>query len=128
MDLIIASHTLSHGLNTWLKYRIWIIRVQMWVKKHPSTKFVLWGSAIWPFEIPKNLKSWLSEYWILKGWALAMALVPSIGKPEQSESLHFCPNFKWVLKKWNSHVRISDSIKNPDNWQPNLFFTIQNQD
>ena len=42
----------------------------------------------------------------LNGWALAMALVPNVRKPDHSKSKHFCLDFKWFLKKWQPFVRI----------------------
>ena len=46
-----------------------------------------------------HLKSGLCEGWISNGQALAMAiaLVPTIPKPDHSKSGHFYPDFKWFL-------------------------------
>ena len=51
----------------------------------------------------------LLEGRISNGWALAMALVPTI------QMAPICSDFKWL------GFRISDPIQNPDNLQPNLF-------
>ena len=68
---------------------------------------------------------------------LVIALVPTIGKPDHSKFGRFCPDFKWFLTKLRPFVQIStgwasgwisDFISNPDHLQPDLFWTIQNQD
>ena len=54
--------------------------------------------------------------------AVAIAIVPTIQKPDHSKSKHFCPDFKWFLTKWLPFVlisngfgfQISDPIQNPD--------------
>ena len=62
----------------------------------------------------------------LKGQATAIAMVPTIRKPDYSKSGHFCPDFKWVLTKWQPFVGISDPIQNSDYLQTDLLLTIQN--
>ena len=64
------------------------------------------------------------------GQALAMAIVLTIQNPDILSGFQIvfnkmaaiCPDFKWL------GFRISDAIQNPDHWQPNLFWTIQNPD
>ena len=40
--------------------------------------------------------------------AMAIAIVPTIRKPEPSKSRHFCTDFKWFLTKWRPFVWISN--------------------
>ena len=94
---------------------------------------IQWGSEIRPFEIRKHLKSGLFEGLISNGPALA--IVPTIQKPDHSKSKRFypdfkcffgkmaaiCPDFKW-LGFW-----ILDPIQNPDHLHPKLSSTIQNR-
>ena len=40
--------------------------------------------------------------------AKAIAIVPTIRKPDHSKSRHYCPDFKWFLTKWRPFVRISN--------------------
>ena len=64
-----------------------------------------------------------------------IVLVPTIPKTDHSKSWLFCPDFIWFLtllrpfvliSKWLG-FQISDPIRNPDNFKPNLFqpFEIQ---
>ena len=53
---------------------------------------------------------------------MAIAIVPTIWKPDHSKSGQFCPDFKWL------GFRILDPILNQDHLQPNLFLTIWNPD
>ena len=67
--------------------------------------------------------------------AMAIAIVPTVQKPDHSKSESLSPDFKWFDKmvakspdfKWLSFP-IPDLIRNLDHLQPNLFSTIQNQD
>ena len=70
------------------------------------------------------------------GWALPMAIFPTIWKLNHSKSGIFCLNFKWFFVKmvaictnlaWLG-FQISDPIQNPDHLQPNLILTIKNPD
>ena len=53
-----------------------------------------------------SLKSGLFEGCISNGWVLAMAIAPTIRKPDHLKSRHFCKDFKWFLTKWPLFVRI----------------------
>ena len=82
-----------------------------------------------------DLKSGVFEGRILNGRALAMTIVSTIPKPDHSKSGCFGPDYKWFWQngdicpdfKWLG-FRISDTIKNPDHLQPDLFLPIQNPD
>ena len=62
--------------------------------------------------------------------AMAMAIVLTIQNPDILSGFQIvfdnmaaiCLDFKWL------GFRISDAIRNPDHWQPNLFWTIRNGD
>ena len=74
--------------------------------------------------------------WFQNGWALAMAIVPTIWKLNHSKSRSFCLNFKRFFVKMVAictnlerlGFQISDPIQNPDHLQPNLILTIKNPD
>ena len=61
-----------------------------------------------------HLKSGLFEGQISNGRALAMAkaiaIVPSILKPDHSKSKHLCLDFKWFLTKWRLFVQVLNPI------------------
>ena len=63
------------------------------------------GSEIWSFEIQKHFKSWLFDGRISNGRALAMAIAPTIWKPDI---------FIWILNafftKWWPFVQISNGL------------------
>ena len=43
--------------------------------------------------------------WFSKGWVVT--LVPTISKPDKS-NYNFCPDFKWLYRKWQPFVQISE--------------------
>ena len=61
--------------------------------------------------------------------AMALAIVPTIQRPDLSKSGCFYPDFKWFLIKLWPFVRILKfQIPFKIHLQPNLFSTIQNPD
>ena len=88
---------------------IWIpnIKFRFWMFL-PLEYYIQWG--IW------NLTIWNSDFFkvgfqmvrLSNGLVLAIAIVPTIRKPDHSKSGCFCPDFKWFLTKWRPFVRISN--------------------
>ena len=67
---------------------------------------IQWGSEILPFKIRKHLKFQMIRF--SNGGNLTMTIVPTIWKPDNSKSGHFCPDFKWFLTKWLPFAWLSD--------------------
>ena len=61
-------------------------------------------------QIPyKRLLRFIAPLSNCRAISTAIAIVPTIWKPDQSKSGHFCPDFKWFLTKWCPVVWISNN-------------------
>ena len=73
-------------------------------QKNPKSNTVgIWNPTIWN---PDFLKVGFQMVRFSNGQALA--IVPTIWKPNHSKPGHFRPDFKWFLTKWLPFVRISN--------------------